>query len=81
MQKSTAMNAFAKNVLDLVQAEGITITQLAERCAIRRSYLSRIIHGHHSPSLQHVEDIALALNVEPHELITPGFSKNLQTVS
>lgn len=77
MQKSAAMTAFSENVLELAKREGLSIQHLADRCKMRRSYLSRLVHGHHSPSLELVETIAEALGVEAHELITPDFSKNL----
>lgn len=77
MQKSAAMTAFSENVMELVKRDGITLKDLADRCGMRRSYLSRLVHGHHSPSLEFVENIAKALGVEAHELITPDFSKNL----
>jgi len=81
MSNSSAMNAFGKNVAALVRHQGITLQDLSERCNIRRSYLSRLVHGHHSPSLDVVESIAMALHVQPHELITPGFSQNLSNAS
>jgi transcriptional regulator with XRE-family HTH domain len=79
MQKSNVMNDFSTNVKALLAAENLTIQDLAERCGMRRSYLSRLIHGHHSPSLSCVEQIAQALGVHAFEIITPDFSKNLQT--
>jgi len=75
------MNAFQKNLSAIVRRQGITLQELADRCKIRRSYLSRLVHGHHSPNLETVEAIAKALKMQPYELITPGFSKNLEKVS
>lgn len=78
MQKSDAMEDFSTNVKALLAAENLTIKDLADRCHMRRSYLSRLIHGHHSPSLSVVSQIAEALGVQAFEIITPDFSKNLQ---
>lgn len=78
MQKSAVMDNFSTNVKALLQSEHLTIQELADKCKMRRSYLSRLIHGHHSPSLSVVEQIAEALGVQAHEIITPDFSKNLQ---
>jgi transcriptional regulator with XRE-family HTH domain len=75
------MNAFRKNIVAIVNHEGITLQVLADRCEMRRSYLSRLVHGHHSPNLAAVEKIAKALRIKPHELIMPGFSKNLSNVT
>lgn len=78
MQKSDVMEYFSENVKALLTAENLTIQELADKCSMRRSYLSRLIHGHHSPSLSVVQQIAEALGVQAHEIITPDFSKNLQ---
>ena len=78
MQKSDVMEYFSENVKALLTAENLTIQELADKCNMRRSYLSRLIHGHHSPSLSVVQQIAEALGVQAHEIITPDFSKNLQ---
>jgi transcriptional regulator with XRE-family HTH domain len=80
MTKFNAMQAFSENVKFLLTVENLTIQELADRCDMRRSYLSRLIHGHHSPSLDVIEKIANSLGVKPHEIITPEFSKKVQMI-
>lgn len=43
---------------------------LAERCGIFRTYLSRIESGSANPSIVVLVSLANALNVNPHELFT-----------
>lgn len=71
------MTIFAKNVNSARDRAGLTIKDLADLVGIERSYLSRILHGHHSPSLDLMEKIANACGEPLFELLNPNMEKNL----
>ena len=75
------MNHFAQNIKTALKSERLSVQELSDRCGLDRSYLSRLIHDHHSPSLQMVEKIATALNVQPFEMLVPDFFKNCQNTA
>lgn len=77
MVKSVAMSIFAKNMNAARKASGMSIQQLADLVGIERSYLSRLIHGHHSPNLILMEKIANACGVPLYELLKPQSEKIL----
>jgi transcriptional regulator with XRE-family HTH domain len=58
-----------KNVRGLRQEAELSQELLSERCGIFRTYLSRIESGSANPSIAVMVALALALNVEPHELL------------
>jgi transcriptional regulator with XRE-family HTH domain len=49
----------------------MTIQELADLVGTKRSYMSRLIHGHHSPNLILMEKIANACGVPLYELLKP----------
>lgn len=75
MSKSVAMSIFSNNLKRLLRDKGLTVSELAADCDIRRSYLSRLLHGHHSPSLDVAEKIANACGVPLYEMLTPRAEK------
>jgi transcriptional regulator with XRE-family HTH domain len=77
MSKCVSMTIFAKNVNAAREKNGMTIQDLAALVGIERSYLSRIIHGHHSPSLDLMEKIANACGEPLYELLNPNSEKML----
>ena len=60
---------FGENVRNLRAARQVTQTQVAEKCGIFRTYLSRIESGEANPSLTVIVALAQALEVLPHELL------------
>jgi DNA-binding XRE family transcriptional regulator len=75
--RGAAMNARQKNFKSVVglrvrrlrlQAQ-LTQEELAERCGIFRTYLSRIENGSANPTLVVLVALADCLCVEPHELL------------
>lgn len=75
MSKSVAMSIFCNNLRRLIRERGLTVQELADLCMVRRSYLSRLLHGHHSPSLDVAEQIANGCGVPLYELLTPKSEK------
>lgn len=71
MTKSLAMSTFSKNLTRILEDNNWTIQELADRCGMRRSNISRLIHGHHSPTLEVAESIARACEIELYELLNP----------
>jgi transcriptional regulator with XRE-family HTH domain len=69
------MNNFSNNLTQILKTRNLSVQQLAELSSIRRSYLSRLLHGHHSPRLTIVEKIAKSLRVNAYELLTPPAKK------
>jgi transcriptional regulator with XRE-family HTH domain len=80
MQESNAMTRLTTNIRRFMQEQELTVQELADKCGMRRGALSRIIHGHHSPTVDTVERIATALEVDI-DLIFADPEKILTTVS
>lgn len=53
----------------LAKERGVSIEKLAEKIGVSQSYLSRILSGHRSMKMEHIDAIARALSVEPVQLI------------
>ncbi len=62
---------FGANVRRVRTNQGITLEALAHDVGLAYSYVGGIERGCKNPSLDVVERIAAALNVEPLELLTP----------
>lgn len=60
------------------KSRGITQEQLAEKVGIGTANISYIETGKFAPSIENFEKIALALNVEPHELYTFAVLKSTE---
>lgn len=58
-----------KKVRSLRQESELSQESLSERCGIFRTYLSRIESGSANPSIAVMVSLALALSVQPHELL------------
>lgn len=54
------------------EERGLSLTNLAERASLSVSYLSEVENGRKSPSLQVVQRLAAALNLEPAALFASG---------
>ncbi|WNB92472.1 helix-turn-helix transcriptional regulator [Bacillus sp. NEB1478] len=60
-----------KNIYELRKRKGITLTELADRSKVSKSYLSNIERRlNKNPSIQVVEKIALVLDVEVKALLS-----------
>jgi len=69
------MSIFANNLQRCLQTKGMSVSELATIASVRRSYLSRLLHGHHSPSLDIAEKISNACGVQLYEMLTPKSDK------
>lgn len=58
-------------IKEVSKAKGVSITKLAEQVGITQPNMSNIANGKTSPSLDLLERIASALDVEVSELFTP----------
>lgn len=61
---------FGQRLRELRQQRGMSQEAFADRCGFARSYMSRLERGVGNPSLDAVQTLADALDVEPHELFT-----------
>lgn len=58
-----------RRIRALREAKGLSQGDLEKRCGLLRSYVSRVEGGHTLPSLPSLEKFALALEVEPYQLL------------
>jgi len=65
------VQVFGRNVRATRKTKGWTQEQLAFEAGIKRAYLSEIESGKRNPSLEVVEKIALALDIDVRELMRP----------
>lgn len=64
---------FGKYIYTIRKEQGYTLSQLAERVGISKSYLSNIERElKQNPSIQVMEKIAMALNVDLNHLLQNG---------
>ena len=66
--KTSLRKRFGQRVKELRQATGLSQEAFADRCGFARSYMSRIERGGANPSLDAVQVVADALNVEVFKL-------------
>ncbi|MEK3991735.1 helix-turn-helix domain-containing protein [Robertmurraya sp. FSL R5-0851] len=65
-----------KNIYDIRKRRGLTLTELAERAGIAKSYLSNIERNlNQNPSINVIEKIASVLEVDLKELLGSGDHK------
>lgn len=72
--QTSPMQTFSDNVRAALDAESLTITQLAERIGMPREAVSKILNGRVDPTTATLNRIAEGLNVPLWELLKP--SKN-----
>lgn len=66
-----------KNIYEIRKRRGLTLTELAERAGIAKSYLSNIERNlNQNPSINVIEKIASVLEVDLKELLGSGDDKN-----
>lgn len=61
--------AFARNLAFHRQRHGLTQAQLAEKVGTSPSYIGHLERGDREPSLLTLEELSLALQVQPGELL------------
>ena len=62
---------FAKNVRKFRQADGLSQEELAEKCGMHRTYISAVERCKRIISLDNIQRIADALEVETYKLFLP----------
>lgn len=62
---------FGLNVQRLRRERGVSQEDLANRAGVNRGYMGKIENAKYAASLDMVEKIAAALDVDPVELLTP----------
>lgn len=67
--KKSLRTLFGERVKELRIATGMSQEAFADRCGFARSYMSRIERGGSNASLDAIEVLANALNVEPSQLL------------
>lgn len=65
-------NLFAANVRLVRVARGLSQEELADRASLDRTYISSIERRLRNLSIQNIQRLALALQVDPRELLDPG---------
>lgn len=60
-----------RNIRRLRNAEQLSQEEVAFRADMKRSYLSELEQGQRNPSVRALGRIAVALGVDPRELLTP----------
>lgn len=56
-------------IREISKQKGLTLTALADKLGYSKVYLSRIMNGHITLSIKHLEEISKALDISVHELI------------
>ncbi len=67
----TLQETFARNLRRLREGMGLSQEELAFRGEIDRTYISSLERLEYCPTLDMVEKLARALNVDPLELLAP----------
>jgi transcriptional regulator with XRE-family HTH domain len=62
----------ARRLREVAAERGLALTHLADRAGVGRSHLWRLLNADASATLDAVEQIAEALDVEPLALLTPS---------
>ncbi len=69
MRETDFTRQFSKLLREARIARGMSQEQLANRAGIHRTHISLIERNHRSVRLETLERLALALNIEPADLI------------
>lgn len=78
MEQSSAMQIFEQRVSALMDRQGISKQELADRIGMDRSNLSKILRGVQGCTLDTLFAIAEGLSVDPGELVS---KKHLRKIS
>jgi len=65
---------FAANVRQARKQRGLTQEDLADQADLDRTYISSIERGLRNVSIQNIQRIALALQVDPRDLLSPDLA-------
>lgn len=65
---------FSANVRIVRNAKGLSQEELAHRASVDRTYVSSIERRQRNVSIQNVQRLALALDVDPRELLNPDLA-------
>lgn len=68
----------AKNVRLSRERAGLSQRGLCSTTGLSQAYLSQIENGRWNMGLDNIAKIALAVGVAPHDLLDPGFSKEVR---
>lgn len=75
----TLEEVIGKTIRTIRKHRELTCKALAESVPMSRAHLSDIEHGHRSPSLNMLSDIARALEIEPADLLY-SIARNMKAV-
>lgn len=73
MKYYSVMDRFTHNAEKIRSERGMTIQSLADKIGMRRSQLSQLLSGKHSPSIETVERIAEGLECDISDLVEKIF--------
>lgn len=73
--KANYLITFGESLRQFRLVAGYSQEYLAERAGLDRSYLGSIERGEHNLALINIIKIAIALNIQPHELLECLHSK------
>lgn len=69
-------NLLAANVLLVRKARNFSQEELAHRAAVDRTYISSVERRLRNMSIQNLQRIAVALAVDPRDLLSPDLEKD-----
>lgn len=69
-------NLFAANVRLVRMARGISQEELADRASLDRTYISSIERRLRNLSIQNIQRLALALDIDPRDLLNPELASD-----
>lgn len=69
MDKDKFLKHIGQNIRDIRESKGISQQKLAAECNFEKSNMSRIEAGNTNPTIYTLYKIALAMDVEIHELL------------
>lgn len=69
-------NLFAANVRLIRNARDITQEELADRASLDRTYISSVERRLRNVSIQNIQRLAVALQVDPRELLDPALERD-----
>ena len=69
--RTSARALLANNVVALRKSKGLSQEALAFECGLHRTFVAHVERQARNIALDNIERIALALGVEPYELLAP----------
>ena len=74
MEASEVRTTVAQNIRRFAEAKNLSLNRVADFAGIARPSLYRCLGGTESMTIDRLAKIAVALEVEPHELLVPSVS-------